>query len=464
MKNLIASDSRNLIVGAGATGLSVARHFEKLGCAYDVYDTRENRAIAEPFYALNTSTLVQVGDYDTSLLQGVHRIVLSPGVSRSTPIVLDALERGISVVSDITIFLEAANAPVVGITGTNGKSTVTTIVGLVAEAAKVRVAVGGNLGTPALDLLDEEVELYILELSSFQLESTDNANLAVAVHLNLSQDHLDRHGSFQRYFQAKQKIFFGAKKVVYNLDDPLTKPPIVEGVARFGFGCSMSQEKNEIQYTLNESTGDLLRERKLILNRGDIRIKGRHNLENVLAVLAITEALGLDASFVALTVKDFAGLPHRCEVVDIGNGLTYINDSKATNVGAAVSALEGCSIDFDSIVLIAGGVGKEQNFSDLGRALEDCGASAVLFGQDAEIINASIPDSVSVTFASSLHDAIKKATTQLLDKSILLDKNKTNKDVRRLVLFSPACASFDMFANFEARGDAFRRAVRECAA
>jgi len=430
MANLIASDKQYLIVGAGVTGLSAARYLEKKGVVYRVFDTREDQKHAAPFKQINRDVSVILGSYAPSILDGVERIVLSPGVSRNEPVIVDALEKGIEVVSDISVFLEEVTAPVVGITGTNGKSTVTTMVGLVAKEAGIKTSVGGNLGTPALDLIDETAELYVLELSSFQLESTRNANLTVAANINVSQDHLDRHGS-----------------------DQLTQPPIVSGVKRFGFGLSKPTEVNEIRCTIDVKSGDLLFGSKKTMPQSKVKLKGKHNLENVLAVMAICGALNIDDKYLANVATDFGGLPHRCEIAASESGITYINDSKATNVGAAVSAVEGFSQDFNKKVLIAGGVGKGQDFHALGKALAKNKVDLVLFGEDAKLIRSVIPSDVKTQVASCLDEAVSIARKMIEDESA---KNTSKED---LILFSPACASFDMFKNFEARGRAFKRLV-----
>ena len=458
MVNVIASDNQSLIVGAGATGLSAARYLEKSGASYKVYDTRSAGELAEPFRSLNDTTQVFLGEFDDSLLEGVGRIILSPGVARTEAVVSEAVSRGIWVESDVSVFLKEVKAPVVGITGTNGKSTVTTMMGLVAEQAGIDVCIGGNLGVPVLDMLDGEADLYVLELSSFQLESTDDAGLNVAVNLNLSQDHFDRHGSLHNYFQAKQKIFHGAKSVVYNLADSLTQPPIVEGVTRFGFANTRPQERNENQFYFDAKSGFLMWDSQRLMPQNRIRLRGSHNIENVLAVYAIAAALGIDPEYVEKVAETFSGLKHRCQIVassDLqGHEVTFVNDSKATNVGATVSAIRGFVDDFDEIVLIAGGVGKDQDFDPLGHAVFESGISVVLLGRDADKIAAAMPFGTSKTISSSLPEALSEALK-------LIESSEVIEGVRKvsLVLFSPACASFDMFSNFEERGRVFAEEV-----
>ncbi len=448
MSNVIASDNLYLIVGGGVTGLSVARYLEKAGRKYKVYDTRKELSIAQPFKALDSSVQYYCGEYEAHILNGVCEIILSPGVSRDDRLIKEALSQGIVVKSDVKLFLEQVSVPVVGITGSNGKSTVTTLVGLVAKAAGLNVAVGGNLGTPALDLLDPDVECYVLELSSFQLESIDDASLAVAANLNLSPDHLDRHGSMVAYFQAKQKVFHGAQRVVYNLGDDLTHPPIVDGVERYGFAIDGRKETREKQYHLNTSMTALMCDNSELLERKEIKLPGLHNLENILATFAIADAMNIAPQTVVRVVKDFKGLPHRCEYVGEFGGVSYINDSKATNVGSTEAAIKGLADGEKNLLLIAGGEGKGADFSSLGNAIANHITAAILIGSDADKIEQAIEGRTSCLRAyDSLEDAVRLAVS-------LAGRGD-------IVLFSPACASFDMFANFEERGEVFKGIVTE---
>lgn len=445
MNQILASDYNYLIVGGGNTGLSAARFLNKNGKQYRVYDTRENESLLDGFKEINPESEVFTGRLPENLLDETQEIILSPGVSRDEKVVIEALEKGIPVKSDIALFLQNAEAPVVGITGTNGKSTVTTMVGLAAECAQISVGVGGNLGVPALDLLAPEIELYVLELSSFQLESTDLAALDVAANLNVSADHLDRHKDLLSYFNAKQKIFHGAKRVVYKLDDRLTHPPVVDGVKRFGFGLNKSKEVSEIQYTFDPSARELQRDGQAVLSSEKIQISGLHNIENALATYAICDAAGIPFDSVAAMLESFSGLKHRCQFVRKIDSVTFINDSKSTNVGSVLAALNGLKGAYSSIIWIAGGVAKGADFSSLKSVVSKAVASAVLIGQDANLISDAISDACDVVLADSLESALARASELAGADS--------------LVLFSPGCASFDMFRNFEHRGDAFIQAV-----
>jgi len=379
VNQILASDYNYLIVGGGATGLSAARFLHSMSKQFRVFDTRDDVSVLDAFGEIDSDVELYAGTYNTDLLGSTQEVILSPGVSRDEAIVQDALALGIPVRSDISLFLDCADAPVIGITGTNGKSTVTTMVGLAAEQAGIKVKVGGNLGVPALDLLDDNADLYVLELSSFQLESTDNANLYVAANLNVSPDHIDRHKNLIGYFNAKQKIFHGAKHVVYKLDDRLTQPPAVENVKRYGFGLEAKPEVNEVQFTLSVDKQDLYAADELLQSASAIKVPGLHNVENALAVYAICDAANISRDAVKKMLAEFSGLKHRCQLVSEKNGITYINDSKSTNVGSVVAALEGFVDSFRSIIWIAGGVAKGADFSSLSAIVNRCVKHAVVF-------------------------------------------------------------------------------------
>ncbi len=449
MRSLIASDRRTLIVGGGATGLSVARFLHARGQSWCVYDTREDESVLAPFKAIDPDVRAHCGTFDPSWLSFCHRVIVSPGVSLKTDVIRLAREAAIPVKGDVAVFLDHVRAPVIGITGSNGKSSVTTMVGLVAEAAGIDVAVGGNLGTPALDLLDRSAALYVLEISSFQLESISHAGLDVAANLNLSPDHLDRHGSMAEYFRAKQKIFFGAQHVVYNLHDPLTQPPTVKGVQRYGFGIKPRSEVSEMQFTLNEQ-GLLNVGGCELIDKNLIKQPGLHNVENVLAVYAIAEAAGLPLVCVNEVVSQFPGLPHRCELVAEKEGRLFINDSKATNIGATLAALRGLADEGRPIALIAGGEGKGADFTALAEEIRRSVACLVLIGKAAEAIAEKVANGVLCLQADSMAQAVALAARHGGEKA--------------LVLLSPACASFDMYRGFEHRGEVFRDAVAGWAA
>ena len=443
MQDLIASSVNRVVVGLGITGVSCARHLYSLGVPFSVIDTRTNPPGLDTLRAQMPDVDVYVGEYPDELITSAAELIVSPGIALDDPLVVAAREAGVEILGDIDLFVREARAPVIGITGSNAKSTVTELVGEMARQSGIKVGVGGNLGTPALDLLGTDRELYVLELSSFQLERAGKLGLAVATVLNVSPDHLDRHGSMVQYHQAKHRIFFGCGKAVVHTDDPLTVPLLEDKVpvvrwrmgepALDGFGLRRQDGEEFICLGLQS-----------LLPATAVRMAGRHNLANALAALAIGQAAGLPLTIMLDTLQQFPGLPHRCEVVADIDGVRFVNDSKGTNVGATQAALEGLGGDHD-ILLIAGGVGKGANFRELIPAVTRHCRQVFTIGEDAELIADALRAAVAVSYASSLDGAVQHAAQ-------LARAGDT-------VLLSPACASFDMFPGFVARGEAFAAAV-----
>jgi UDP-N-acetylmuramoylalanine--D-glutamate ligase len=445
MSQLIASSKSTVVVGLGTTGLSVARYLRKCGQPFVVADNREQPPMLEAFRDELPDVKVLLGAFAEDDFVNVGQLILSPGLSRQEPAIAKAIAAGVEVIGDIELFARAAQAPVVAITGSNGKSTVTTLVAAMAEKAGIRVKAGGNLGTPALDLLDESVELYVLELSSFQLESTVRLDAQVATVLNISADHMDRYPSMAHYHQAKQRIYFGAKSVVANRDDALTGPPMAGDVKQVLFSL---REPDLKDYGLRVEDGVtyLARGLNLLMPVEEIALKGRHNVANALAALALGDLAGISQDAMLECLRSFAGLAHRCQQVAVKNGVSYINDSKATNVGACIAALEGLvSADGNNIVLIAGGDGKGADFSALGPVFQKTLRALVVIGRDGGKIAGLVTSDTAVRTAATLAGAVQAARE-------LAQPGDT-------VLLSPACASFDMFKNYEDRGEQFAQAV-----
>ena len=445
---MIASDRYSLIVGMGATGLSIAHFLRDNGRRFCAYDTRDQASLAIEFERCFDELACYFKVIPEDVVAGADRLLLSPGVSRDEPVVQQALSLGIPVVGDIELFLSVVDKPVIGITGSNGKSTVTTLVSQAAENAGLKVGVGGNIGTPALALLNEPADIYVLELSSFQLESTTRPNLTVACMLNVTPDHMDRYANIGEYVAAKQRIFYGAKNVIYALDDVLTRPPVARDIKRFGFGLSSHPEVEELQYYLDVNSGYLCCTGRQIVHVDAIKMKGKHNLFNALALLAIAEAAGIGEQACLKALASFTGLPHRCQWIAEHSGVTFINDSKATNIGAAQAAICGLGSEYSAITLIAGGDGKGADFLGLARTINQLVGTLVLIGCDADKIEKHIDNKrVHVIHADDMRVAVREATRVSAPGG--------------LVLLAPACASFDMFSGFEERGEQFIQAVEE---
>lgn len=443
--SLITTDKQRIIVGLGSSGLSVARYLVGQGLPFAVADTRENPPGLEKLKRFAPMADLYLGELDEALLCAADELIVSPGVALATPALQAAAKAGVSIVGDIELFARVAKAPIVAITGSNAKSTVTTLVGEMAAAAGVKVAVGGNLGTPALDLLDEQPELYVLELSSFQLETTANLNAMVATVLNISEDHMDRYSTLATYHLAKHRIFRGAQQVVVNRDDALSRPLVADDLPRLTFGLSRPDFKG---FGLIEQDGEswLAYEFKALMPTRELKMRGAHNQSNALAALALGQAAGLPMAAMLDTLRSFTGLPHRCQWVGSHNDVAYFDDSKATNVGAALAAINGFAADMDGkLVLIAGGDGKGADFAPLQAPVAAHCRAVVLLGRDADRLSAALGDAVVQRRVSSIEDAVTVAAELA--------------EAGDLVLLSPACASLDMFRNFEERGRLFADAV-----
>lgn len=446
--SLIATDQLRVVVGLGKTGVSCARYLQQQGLPFVLMDTRAEPPAAGEIRAEFPEAELICGELNEAVLCRASEILLSPGVAKDQPAIQAAVAAGARLSGDIDLFCQAISAPVIAITGSNAKSTVTTLVGQMAETAGIDVGIGGNLGTPVLDMLAAgEQSLYVLELSSFQLETVNDLRAEVATVLNVSPDHLDRYNdSLQLYYQAKHRVFRGARQIVINRDDPLTSPLVNSAVKQSSFGLGRPDLN---QFGVVEHKGDtwLAKGLEPLLPVSELKVRGQHNVANALSALALGDAAGLPMVAMLKTLKLFSGLKHRCQWVAEHNGVTYVNDSKGTNVGATVAAIDGlvATLGTDNrIVLIAGGVGKGAEFGDLSPPMARAGRSLILIGEDGPQIDAAITGFTG-QYAATMAEAVALATAQARSGDI--------------VLLSPACASFDMFSGFPARGDAFIAAV-----
>ena len=461
---------KTIIIGLGKTGLSVARFLARQDEVFSVCDTREEVLGLAEFKEDFPEVDVFCGELNAEYLKQADRLIVSPGVWVKTPAIVEAQEAGVEIIGDIELFAREARVPIIAITGSNGKTTVTTLMGEMARASGFNVGVGGNIGTPALDLLLEPYDLYVLELSSFQLETTYSLKAAAAVVLNVSEDHMDRYDSYQAYIDAKLRVYEGAGVCVFNQDEPCCHPEersdvrisnrIAETLnnAQQGSGdCHVASllAMTKFYFSIQKSADFYLKNNHdLIGNDGtvwlttdDLQVKGTHHVANFLACFALGSALKFSKAAMITVAKQFHGYSHRCQKVAEKNGVVWINDSKGTNIGASITALKSIGdMTVGKIVLIAGGDGKSANFSTFSPVIEQYCRAIVLLGKDAELIK------------KSLSPAFESVRVNTLQAAVLAAKKLAKSG--DVVLLSPACSSLDMFKNYEDRGEQFIAAVK----
>jgi UDP-N-acetylmuramoylalanine--D-glutamate ligase len=443
-------DRLTVIVGLGDTGLSCVKYFASTGEKVKVVDSRDEPPGLAALIEMYPDVECELGDFNLETFVTAKQLVISPGISIRSVEIEAAKEAGVAITGDIDIFSKQVAAPIIAVTGSNGKSTVVAMLADIVTKAGKNFGLGGNLDgdnfKPALDLLAEgEKDLYLLELSSFQLETTQSLGAAVATILNLSADHMDRYEGIDDYQRAKQRIFTGCKQVVIIRDDKESYPLIESDAAIWDFGFGRASVNG---LGLLEEGGDLYLAYQLekIVSVNELKIFGQHNISNVLAAVALAMAIDIDMNAIKAAITEFSGLPHRCQWVANIDGVDFYNDSKGTNVGATVAAIEGLGEHISGhIVLIAGGIAKGADFAALVPAMNKWGKAVILIGQDAAEMASYFDTEIQTYFANDMPDATRVA----LHQSATGDA----------VLLSPACASFDMFENFQHRGFAFMESV-----
>lgn len=432
-----------LVIGLGDTGQSVLNFLADKSCILTAIDTRHVIDGFEEIKKIYKDVKFFIGGpFGNNFIQDIDLIVISPGVSLKESYVKEALSRKIPIVGDIEIFaqVKSESSKVIGITGSNGKTTVTSLVGELLKASKISTIVGGNIGIPILNTLNQATpDVYVLELSSYQLETTYSLILDSATILNISEDHMDRYSSIEEYAEAKYRIFNHAKKCILNRDDAHLKSKIKNDSITFG---ADSDEKN---YGIRRhgNRNFITKGNAEIVSLDDIKLKGPHNIKNVMAALALCEPFNISESVIAKVLREFKAPPHRVEYIDSISGVDFYNDSKGTNVGATIAAIQSMT---KPILLIAGGDGKNQDFRPLLNALKNKVKTIVLIGKDAEIMQKIF---ISEAFPTSIEKNLEEAVIKLFKLAKIGD----------VVLLSPACASTDMFKNYAHRGDIFKGVV-----
>lgn len=436
--NLNPDTARLLVVGLGATGYSAAQFLQQTPIRFGVIDSRRNPPLITSLREQMPDVPVFSGGFDQAALEVATHLLVSPGVSLHEKAIHKAMQAGVTIISDIDLFACATDKPVIAITGSNGKSTVTTMLGDMGNAAGVKTAIGANLGTPALDLLAQNCDLYVLELSSFQLERTSALNASAAAVLNVSPDHLDRHEDMDDYAREKRKIFRGDGAVILNADDPLVMAMAEEG-RRF---LTFSVQRQADFYVDRGKVDQLMFGDRPLMRVDELRLEGMHNVANALAALALGHAVGLDLAAMCQALKKFKGLAHRMQKVAQVQDVSWVNDSKATNIGACVAALQG----YDrKVILIAGGDAKGADMRELAPAVKARAKCVILMGKDARLIADALDGCVPMHFADNMKEAVRIA--------------RQNSQTGDIVLLSPACASLDQYKSYADRGNKFVEAV-----
>ncbi|MCQ8104163.1 UDP-N-acetylmuramoyl-L-alanine--D-glutamate ligase [Methylomonas sp. SURF-2] len=434
------ANARLLIVGLGATGYSAAQFLQQTPIKFAVIDSRSHPPQIDCLREQMPDVPVFSGGFDQSAFEVATHLLVSPGVSLNEKAILKAMRAGVTVISDIDLFACATDKPIIAITGSNGKSTVTTMLGEMGNAAGLRTAIGGNLGTPALDLLQQDADLYVLELSSFQLERTSALNAAAATVLNLSADHLDRHANMSGYAQEKQRIFRGDGAMILNADDPMVMAMLEADRTHFSFSV-----RRPADFYLRRGDSDcLMFKDEVMMSADELNLEGSHNIANALASLALGHAVGLDMNAMCRALRKFKGLPHRMQKVAEIRGVRWVNDSKATNIGACIAALQGYE---RKVILLAGGDGKGADMAELQAIVREKTKAVVLMGKDAGLIDRALAHCVPTHFAANMREAVAIAAR-------LAEPGDS-------VLLSPACASLDQYKSYVDRGNQFAQAVLE---
>ncbi len=436
----VLADVNYLVVGLGLSGYSAAAYLLDNGYRCRVQDTRDIPPYLGQLKSRFDSVEVYAGPLSAELTAWADVIVVSPGLSTRQAELVCAVAAGKSLLGDVELFARLVSKPVIAISGSNGKSTVTTLVGAMIARDRHQVAVGGNLGTAALDLLAQDPDFYVLELSSYQLETTSSLRPRVAAVLNLCEDHLDRYDDYAAYIQAKLRIYHNAGLCVSNLDDALTRHDA-------GDVCFSLDPTSEAEFRLIENNGLWLgRGNEAWIHVDQLKVSGRHNWSNCLAAMAIACHLGISQQAIVDALRDFPGIPHRSQWVAEIDGVEWINDSKATNVGAAKASIEGRD---RPVILIAGGQSKGADMSALTDTIRAGVKLVLLLGEDADRLQQAWQGATEIERVSDMRAAVQAA--------------HESAHAGDCVLLAPACASFDMYEKFEKRGDDFMQRVAELA-
>ena len=430
-----------LILGLGITGLSVARFFFKNEISFRIADTRQEPPMLEVSKKEGLLNDAYFGDWNEHILTGISEVIISPGVAESEDIVIWMRKKNISIISDIELFGRYAMAPIIGITGSNGKSTVTQLLGEMAIADGKNAVICGNIGKPVMDSLSDEAELYVVELSSYQLDYTNKLSLLTGVITNITPDHLDRYSNFSDYISSKLSIYSYCKFKVINLNDDL----LCDLSGHNFYAVESVDDRCDFSANRIGDFYEVLHKSKSLLTSDELKVIGRHNIENLLAALTLGHRFGLNLKVMVQAAIDFKGLEHRLEFVSTINDIDYYNDSKSTNAISSITAINAIFEKYNNLILIAGGISKKEDYSEFFKLINEKVNAVVLIGECSSDFSKQIT-APHVEAVDSMKKAVSMATSMAEGGAVLL---------------SPGCASFDMFSDFNERGDVFKCFVLE---
>ena len=430
-----------LILGLGVTGLSVARFFNKNNISFRIADSRQEPPMLKISKNENLLHDFYFGEWNVSLLDDISEIIISPGIAESELIVRWARKKNISIISDIELFGRYVKAPMIGITGSNGKSTVTQLLGEMALASSLKAYICGNIGNPVMESMNDDAELYIVELSSYQLDYTNHLDLYAGVITNISPDHLDRYSSYSDYISSKLSIYNYSKFNIVNLNESEVSEIIGDNL----FSIEQSESRCDFFASEKNDLYEVFHQDKLLMSSNDISVVGKHNIENILAALTLGYRFGLSVDVMKEVAIGFKGLVHRLEFVSTINQVDFYNDSKSTNAISTITAINALDAKYANLVLILGGIAKKEDYSELFKLISQKVKTVILIGESSSDFYRHI-DGPRVVVSESMKEAVE------------ISKEASESGA---VVLSPGCASFDMFDNFNNRGEVFKHHVLE---
>jgi UDP-N-acetylmuramoylalanine--D-glutamate ligase len=441
---MIKSNLPLAIIGLGKTGKSIAKYLNKINCDFIVYDTRKDLEITKEIKKEINENKIILGEFKEEYIENHDNFIVSPGIKLEKNIIEKIKISKKNIQTDIDIFNGKKRKNVICITGTNGKTTVTLLIEHILKNLGNKVKAGANVGLPVLELLSEDYEYNILELSSFQLEMTKTINSKISLITNITPDHLDRHENFENYVILKNKIFNNAEISIFNrLDNNINSKATEE---RYTFGADVGQSLNDFGIIKENNINYISQGKKKIISENDVQLIGKHNFINICAALAVIKALKLDVELAAQTIKKFGCVEHRMENFLKNDNISWINDSKSTNIDSTISAIK--SLD-KNIVLLMGGRSKTNDYSELEKVLKNKVDKIIFFGESKNFLKNALKSVKDISIANNMEHAVCEAIN-------FINIKKENCEENMYIILSPACSSYDMYKSFEERGKSFK--------